>query len=124
MEKYGVQHEAWASFGEGRGGLFTNELLTGIGAKYGKSAAQVMLRWAIQRNIVVLPKSTHRERMIQNLNVFDFVLTAEDMEQIATLDTNTSSFFSHYDPNMVEWFVNMVEARRKNNRSENEEKNW
>ena len=124
MEKYGVQHEAWASFGEGKGGLFTNPVLSEIGAKYGKTPAQVMLRWAIQRNIVVLPKSTHKERMIQNLDVFDFTLTDEDMAKIAALDTNTSSFFSHYDPNMVEWFVKMVEERKKNNRSENEKKAW
>ena len=124
MEKYGVQHEAWASFGEGKGGLFTNPVLSQIGAKYGKTPAQVMLRWAIQRNIVVLPKSTHKERMIQNLDVFDFTLTDEDMAKIAALDTNTSSFFSHYDPNMVEWFVKMVEERKKNNRSENEKKAW
>ena len=124
MEKYGVQHEAWASFGEGKGGLFTNPVLTGIGAKYGKSAAQVMLRWAIQRNIVVLPKSTHKERMIQNLDVFDFSLTDGDMAAIAELDTKTSAFFSHTDPNMVEWFVKMVEERKKNQRSENEKKAW
>ena len=124
MEKYGVQHEAWASFGEGKGGLFTNPVLTGIGAKYGKSAAQVMLRWAIQRNIVVLPKSTHKERMIQNLDVFDFALTDGDMAAIAELDTKTSAFFSHTDPNMVEWFVKMVEERKKNQRSENEKKAW
>ena len=124
MEKYGVQHEAWASFGEGKGGLFTNPVLTGIGAKYGKSAAQVMLRWAIQRNIVVLPKSTHKERMIQNLDVFDFSLTDGDMAAIAELDTKTSAFFSHTDPNMVEWFVKMVEEHKKNQRSENEKKAW
>ena len=124
MEKYGVQHEAWASFGEGKGGLFTNPVLTEIGAKYGKSAAQVMLRWAIQRNIVVLPKSTHKERMIQNLDVFDFSLTDGDMAAIAALDTKTSAFFSHTDPNMVEWFVKMVEERKKNQRSENEKKAW
>ena len=124
MEKYGVQHEAWASFGEGKGGLFTNPVLSGIGAKYGKSAAQVMLRWAIQRNIVVLPKSTHKERMIQNLDVFDFSLTDGDMAAIAELDTKTSAFFSHTDPNMVEWFVKMVEERKKNQRSENEKKAW
>ena len=124
MEKYGVQHEAWASFGEGKGGLFTNPVLTEIGAKYGKSAAQVMLRWAIQRNIVVLPKSTHKERMIQNLDVFDFSLTDGDMAAIAELDTKTSAFFSHTDPNMVEWFVKMVEERKKNQRSENEKKAW
>ena len=124
MEKYGVQHEAWASFGEGKGGLFTNPVLTEIGAKYGKSAAQVMLRWALQRNIVVLPKSTHKERMIQNLDVFDFALTDGDMAAIAELDTKTSAFFSHTDPNMVEWFVKMVEERKKNQRSENEKKAW
>lgn len=124
MEKYGVQHEAWASFGEGKGGLFTNPVLTEIGAKYGKSAAQVMLRWALQRNIVVLPKSTHKERMIQNLDVFDFALTDVDMAAIAKLDTKTSAFFSHTDPNMVEWFVKMVEERKKNQRSENEKKAW
>ncbi len=124
MEKYGVQHEAWASFGEGKGGLFTNPVLMEIGAKYGKSAAQVMLRWALQRNIVVLPKSTHKERMIQNLDVFDFALTDGDMAAIAELDTKTSAFFSHTDPNMVEWFVKMVEERKKNQRSENEKKAW
>lgn len=124
MEKYGVQHEAWASFGEGRGGLFTNPVLTEIGEKYGKSSAQVMLRWAIQRNIVVLPKSTHKERMIQNLDVFDFSLTDEDMAKIALLDTNTSSFFSHYDPNIVEWFVKMVEERKKHHDSSKEKKAW
>ncbi|MBE6529729.1 MAG: aldo/keto reductase [Ruminococcaceae bacterium] len=124
MEKYGVQHEAWASFGEGKGGLFTNPVLMEIGAKYGKSAAQVMLRWALQRNIVVLPKSTHKERMIQNLDVFDFSLTDGDMAAIAELDTKTSAFFSHTDPNMVEWFVKMVEERKKNQRSENEKKAW
>ncbi len=124
MEKYGVQHEAWASFGEGKGGLFTNPVLTEIGAKYGKSAAQVMLRWALQRNIVVLPKSTHKERMIQNLDVFDFALTDGDMAAIAALDAKTSAFFSHTDPNMVEWFVKMVEERKKNQRSENEKKAW
>ena len=79
-----------------------------IGEKYGKTAAQVMLRWNIQRGVIVLPKSTHKERMIQNLDVFDFALTDEDMDAIAALDTKTSSFFSHYDPNMVEWFVKMV----------------
>ena len=124
MEKYGIQHEAWASFGEGKGGLFTNPVLMEIGAKYGKSAAQVMLRWALQRNIVVLPKSTHKERMIQNLDVFDFSLTDGDMAAIAELDTKTSAFFSHTDPNMVEWFVKMVEERKKNQRSENEKKAW
>lgn len=124
MDKYDVQIEAWAPFGEGRGGLFTNETLIGIGQKYGKTAAQVMLRWNIQRGVVVLPKSTHKERMVENLNVFDFVLSDEDMATIAVLDTATSSFFSHYDPNMVEWFVNMVEERKTKHNSSKEQKNW
>ena len=124
MDKYGVQCEAWAPFGEGRGGLFENETLINIGKKYGKTSGQVMLRWNIQRGVVVLPKSTHRERMIQNIDVFDFTLSDEDMTAIAALDTATSSFFSHYDPAMVEWFVKMVKERKKNNHSEKETKNW
>jgi len=124
MDKYGVQIEAWAPFGEGRGGLFTNETLENIGKKYNKTAAQVMLRWNIQRGVVVLPKSVHKERMIQNLDVFDFMLSDEDMTAIAALDTATSSFFSHYDPNMVEWFVKMVEERKTKHDSSKEQKNW
>lgn len=124
MGKYHVAHEAWAPFGEGRGGLFDNEVLKQIGVKYGKTAAQVMLRWNIQRGVIVLPKSTHKERMIQNLDVFDFLLTDEDMSAIAGLDTKTSAFFSHYDPNMVEWFVKMVEERKKQHDSSKEKKNW
>lgn len=124
MGKYHVAHEAWAPFGEGRGGLFDNEVLKQIGEKYGKTAAQVMLRWNIQRGVIVLPKSTHKERMIQNLDVFDFTLTDADMSAIAGLDTKTSAFFSHYDPNMVEWFVKMVEERKKQHDSSKEKKNW
>lgn len=124
MDKYGVQIEAWAPFGEGRGGLFENPALARIGAKYGKTGAQVMLRWNIQRGVVVLPKSTHKERMEQNLDVFDFALTEEDMGEIAAMDTKTSSFFSHYDPGMVEWFVKMVEARKTQKDSSKEKKNW
>lgn len=124
MDKYEVQIEAWAPFGEGRGGLFENPVLTAIGEKYGKTSAQVMLRWNIQRGVVVLPKSTHIERMEQNFNVFDFALTEEDMSAIAALDTQTSSFFSHYDPNMVEWFVKMVEERKQKHDSSKEKKNW
>lgn len=124
MEKYGVAHEAWAPFGEGRGGLFENETLKAIGEKYDKTTAQVMLRWNIQRGVIVLPKSTHKERMIQNLDVFDFTLSDDDMTAIAGLDTNTSSFFSHYDPNMVEWFVKMVEERKTKHDSSKEKKNW
>lgn len=124
MGKYHVAHEAWAPFGEGRGGLFDNEVLKQIGEKYDKTAAQVMLRWNIQRGVIVLPKSTHKERMIQNLDVFDFTLADEDMTAIAGLDTKTSAFFSHYDPNMVEWFVKMVEERKKQHDSSKEKKNW
>ena len=124
MDKYEVQIEAWAPFGEGRGGLFENPILTAIGEKYSKTSAQVMLRWNIQRGVVVLPKSTHIERMEQNFNVFDFALSDEDMAAIAALDTQTSSFFSHYDPNMVEWFAKMVEERKHQHDSSKEKKNW
>lgn len=124
LNKYGVCHEAWAPFGEGRNGLFENETLANIGKKYGKTCAQVALRWAIQRNVVVIPKSIHKERMIENFNVFDFVLTDEDMLNIAKLDKKQSSFFSHTDPNMVEWFARMVEERKHNNDHKKEKKNW
>lgn len=124
MDKYNVQIEAWAPFGEGRGGLFEDEVLKEIGKKYGKSTAQVMLRWHIQRGVVVIPKSVHYERMEENFNVFDFELAGDDMEKIAALDKAESSFFSHYDPAMVEWFVKMVEERKENHDSSKEKKNW
>lgn len=114
MEKYGVKMEAWAPFGEGRNNLFTNETLVSIGKKYNKSSAQVMLRWLIQRGVIVACKSTHIERMQENINVFDFELTEEDMNSIKTLDTSNSLFFSHNDPNMVEWFDKIVKERRVN----------
>lgn len=123
-DKYDIRLEAWAPFGEGRGGTFENEVIKFIGEKYGKTPAQVMLRWHIQRGVVVIPKSTHYERMVENFDVFDFTLSDEDMDTISKLDTAKSSFFSHQDPTMVEWFVKMVEERKKNNRSENEKKNW
>ena len=113
MEKYHAQPEAWAPFGEGRGGLFQDPTLAAIGRKYGKTVAQVVLRWHLQRGVVVIPKSTHKERMQENLNVFDFALTDEEMAVIAGLDKKQSAFFSHQDPNMVEWFVKMVDARRQ-----------
>lgn len=112
-DKYGVQMEAWAPFGEGRSGIFDNPVIAEIAAKYGKTPAQVMLRWHIQRGIVVIPKSTHVERMEENFNVFDFTLSDADMTAIAALDKNESAFFSHQDPKMVEWFVQMVEERKK-----------
>lgn len=113
MDKYHIQPEAWAPFGEGRGGLFNDPVLTTIGQKYGKSAAQVMLRWHLQRGVVVIPKSTHKERMEQNLNVFDFTLSADDMAAIETLDKKQSAFFSHQDPHIVEWFVQLVKQHKE-----------
>lgn len=120
MDKYQVQIEAWAPFGEGRGGLFENPVLAAIGKKYGKTTAQVMLRWHLQRGVVVIPKSTHKERMKENFEVFDFTLAQEDMEAINGLDKGESSFFSHYDPSIVEWFVKIVEERKTNHDSAKE----
>ena len=124
MDRYGIQMEAWAPFGEGRGSLFDAPCLTEIGARYGKTAAQVMLRWHLQRGVVVIPKSTHAERMRENLDVFDFVLTPEDMAAIAALDRGESAFFSHQDPAMVEWFVKMVEERKTQRDHSKEKKRW
>ncbi len=123
-DKYHIQLEAWAPFGEGRKGLFENETLRQIGLKYGKTTAQVILRWHLQRGIVVIPKSVHKERMKENLDVFDFTLSDDDMAAIKALDTATSSFFSHQDPAMVEWFVKMVSERKERKDSKGEEKNW
>ena len=124
MEKNGVQIAAWAPFGEGMQGMFTNETLVNIGKKYDKSAAQVILRWLIQRSVVVLCKSTHKERMAENIDVFDFVLDEEDMLEIMNLDTSSSLFFDHADPEMVEWFDEMVEVRKKQQRADLEQKKW
>ena len=112
MEKYGVHIEAWAPFGEGRSGMFENVTLKKIGEKYNKSVAQVILRWLIQRGVIVVCKSTHVERMEENFDVFDFKLSNEDMEEIRKLDSSDSLFFNHQDPNMVEWFDQMVGERR------------
>ena len=107
MEKYGVQHQSWGPFAEGRKDFFTNPTLVEIGAKYGKSAAQTALRFLIQSTVVVIPKSTHKERMEQNFNVFDFTLSAEDMAAIQALDEGESLFFSHYDPATVEMITGL-----------------
>lgn len=112
-EKYGTHIMAWAPFGEGKNNMFINPILGEIGNKYGKSSAQVILRWLIQRGVIIACKSTHLERIKQNFEVFDFELTNEDMEKIKGLDTGDSLFFNHQDPNMVEWFDSMVQKRRK-----------
>ncbi|RYE42021.1 MAG: aldo/keto reductase [Hyphomicrobiales bacterium] len=103
MQTNGLQAEAWAPFAEGRNNLFQNDILTAIGRKYGKSVGQVVLRWLVQRGVVALAKSVRKERMVENLDVFDFELDASDLASIATLETATSSFFSHRDPAMVKW---------------------
>ena len=107
MSKYGVQHESWDPFAEGRKDFFTNPVLNEIGGKYDKGAAQVALRFLIQSGVVVIPKSPHKERMEQNINVFDFTLDEKDMAVIGALDANESLFFSHYDPAMVEWLTKL-----------------
>ena len=124
MKKYGVHIEAWAPFGEGRNGLFDNVTLVNIGKKYEKTSAQVILRWLIQRGVIVVCKSTHIERMKQNFNIFDFELSDEDMENINKLDTKDSLFFNHQDPKMVEWFDNIVKERRINEDFRKDNKNW
>lgn len=121
-DKYNIRLEAWAPFGEGRNGLFENEVLKKIGKKHGKTTAQVMLRWNLERGVIVIPKSVHKNRMIENFNVFDFTLDEEDMNLISNIDTETSAFFSHRDPAMVEWFVKMIEERKNNHDSSKERK--
>lgn len=122
-DKYGIQMEAWAPFGEGRGDMFHTPELIVIAKKYGKSVAQVILRWHLQRGIVIIPKSTHLERMEENFHVFDFSLSEDDMAVIATIDKKQSSFFSHTDPNMVEWFVKMVDERKQQHDCTKDKKN-
>jgi len=124
MEKYGVHIEAWAPFGEGRKNMFNNKTLINIGKKYNKSSAQVILRWLIQRGVIVVCKSTHLERMEQNFNVFDFKLSNNDMEEIKKLNSNESLFFNHQNPSMVEWFDNIVKERRENKDCRKDKKNW
>ena len=103
LQDNSVQVEAWAPFAEGKNNIFQNELLLSIATKHKKSVAQVILRWLLQRGIIVLSKSIRKERMIENISVFDFELNAEDMAAITTLDTKTSSFFDHRNPEMVKW---------------------
>ena len=108
LKKYGVAHESWGPFAEGRNGLFTNLVLKEVGLKYGKSIGQVVLRFLIQSDVIVIPKSTHKERMIENLNVFDFNLDDDDMQQIRSLDTGKSLFFDHRTPETVEIFLQWI----------------
>jgi diketogulonate reductase-like aldo/keto reductase len=106
MKENKVQIESWAPFAEGKNNLFQNELLVSIAEKYNKSVAQVVLRWLTQREVVVIPKSVRKERMVENFSIFDFQLSEEDMNAIMALDTKESLFFSHRDPEMVKWIGN------------------
>lgn len=108
LKKCGAQIESWGPFAEGKNDYFNNPVLKEIGTKYGKSAAQVALRFLLQSDVVVIPKSTHKERMEENFSVFDFTLTADEMAAIEVLDGGESLFFSHYDPKIVEWFMTMA----------------
>ena len=108
MKSKGVQMQSWAPFAEGHNDLFHNETLAAIGARYGKSVAQVVLRWQLQRGIVCIPKSVKKERMQQNFDVFDFTLSEKDMAAIAAMDTGVSSFFDHRDPAEVELLAGLV----------------
>ena len=108
LKKYGCQIESWGHFAEGRKDMFTNPVLTEIGKKYGKTAAQTALRFLLQSGVVIIPKSVHKERMRQNFDLFDFTLTAADMEKIGGLDSGESLSFSHYAPKTVEWFMSIL----------------
>ena len=103
MREHGVQHQSWGGFAEGRNNLFTHPVLSEIGDTYGKSVAQVVLRWLVQRGIVTIPKSVNPDRMAQNFDVFDFELTDDQTARIAALDTGATLFFDHHDPEMVAW---------------------
>lgn len=107
-EKYGVQMEAWAPFAEGRNGMFTNPILQEIGKQYGKSVGQVILRWLVQRGIVPLAKTVHKERMLENIDIFDFELSDEDMKKISEMDKMESSFFDHREAASVERLASLV----------------
>ena len=106
--KHGTQIMSWGPFAEGKNNYFANPVLKEIGEQYKKTPAQVALRFLLQSDVVVIPKSTHKERMEENFNVFDFALSDEDMRNIEKLDTGESLFFSHYDPQTVEWFMSIV----------------
>lgn len=112
-DKYGVVLEAWAPFAEGRNNMFHNEVLQAIGEKHNKSVAQVILRWLYQRGIVSLAKSVHEERIKENFDIYLFELDNDDMKKIEMLDTKTSSFFSHQDPGIIEWFGQLIQERRQ-----------
>ena len=112
MDKYGVVHESWGPFAEGRKDFFTHPVLQRIGTVHHKTAAQAALRFLLQKDIVVIPKSVHKDRMVQNLDIFDFSLSDSEMKELEGLDEKESLFFSHYDPKMVEWFYDMVKARK------------
>jgi diketogulonate reductase-like aldo/keto reductase len=103
LQDNNVQIQSWGPFAEGKNNIFHNEVLSGIGVKYNKSVAQVILRWLTQRGVVAIPKSVRKERMAENFNIFDFELSAEDLQAIAALDTNASLFFDHRDPERVKW---------------------
>lgn len=111
MEKYGIAHESWGPFVEGRKDFFTNPTVMAVGEKYGKTVAQTALRYLIQSGVIVIPKSVRRERMEENLNVFDFKLSESDMATLSALDKDESAFFSHYDPSTVEWFMSIVNSQ-------------
>ena len=108
LKKYNCQIESWGPFAEGKNNIFTNPVLTKIGEKYGKTAAQTALRFLLQSDVVIIPKSVHKDRMKQNFELFDFTLTDEDMAAIESLDGGESLFFSHYDPKTVEWFMSIL----------------
>jgi 2,5-diketo-D-gluconate reductase A len=110
LQENGVQIESWGPFAEGRNNIFQNELLVSLAGKYQKTVAQIILRWLTQRGVVAIPKSVRKERIVENFNIFDFELSPGDMAAIATLDTKTSSFFDHRDPNMVK----MLSGARRN----------
>ena len=112
LKELGVQHQSWAPFAEGKNNLFSNEVLSPIAAKHGKTVAQVVLRWLVQRGIVLIPKSVRKERIIENFNIFNFELDADDMERISALDTGNTLFLSYHDPAVAKMMGNWkVELR-------------